>query len=111
MTGRAPDPKKLAALGQITAMMRDAALDDLRRATAAEDKARQAIAALRPMALDEGMDASTHARLEAARLVRLGEANMALARAQAGVERARQPDARALGRDSALSRLGDAPRR
>lgn len=111
MTGRAPDPKKLAALGQITAMMRDAALADLRRACAAEEKARQTIVSLRPMPLEDGMDAATHARLEAARLVRLGEANMALARAQSEVERARRVASKALGRDSALSKLAAAARR
>ncbi len=111
MTARAPDPKKLAALGQITAMMRDAALADLRRACAAEEKARQTITTLRPMPIDEGMDAATHARLEAARLVRLGEANMALARAQSEVERARRAASRALGRDDALSRLAELGRR
>ncbi len=110
MTGRAPDPNKLAALGQITAMMRDAALADLRRACTAEEKARQTIAALRPMPLDDGMDAASHARLEAARLVRLGEANMALARAQSEVERARRAASKALGRDSALSKLAGSTR-
>jgi hypothetical protein len=112
MTGRVPDQKKLAALGQITAMMRDAALADLRRACATEEKARQTIASLRPMPLlGDGMDAATHARLEAARLVRLGEANMALARAQSEVERARRVASKALGRDSALSKLAAATRR
>lgn len=111
MTRRAPDPAKLAALGQITGMMRDAALADLRSACAAEETARATIAALRPMAIEDGMDAATHARLEAARLVRLGEANMALARAQAQVERARRTASRALGRDSVLSKLAATTRR
>ncbi len=111
MTRRASDAAKLAALGQITGMMRDAALADLRGACAAEETARATIAALRPMAMEDGMDAGTYARLEAARLIRLGEANMALARAQAEVERARRSASRALGRDSALSKLAEATRR
>jgi hypothetical protein len=105
MSRRPQDAERLAALGRITAMLRDKGLADLRRATAAEAAARAAIAALRPIAMDEGMDAASHARFEAARLVRLGEANMALARARADLERARIAATRCLGRDEALSRL------
>ena len=105
MSGRHEQSERLAALGRITAMMRDKDLAELRRAKAAEDNARAMIEGLRPMPMPEGMDAASHARFEAGRLIRLGEANMALARAQAGVERARTAAARSLGRDEALSNL------
>lgn len=105
MSGGRNEAERLAALGRITAMLRGKGLADLRRASAAEEAARAAIAALRPIAIDEGMDAASHARFEAARLIRLGEANMALARARADLERARTAATRCLGRDEALSKL------
>ena len=111
MSARGADAERLAALGRITGLMRDHGLADLRKACAAEEAARNTIAALRPAAMDEGMDAASHARLEAARLIRLGEANMALARAQVEVERARGVAARALGRDEALGKLVVAAKR